>query len=94
MRLLTAGGNGNGASFQIRQGLNRHIDHLYTLYVWGTFDGGAVTLEVSFDGTEWFSIAGLSITAKAVQNVEFRAGYVRAVVTGGGAGVAVNALII
>jgi hypothetical protein len=93
MRLLTASGNGNGADVPIRQWGNRGISQLYTLYVWGTFDGGAVTLEISLDGTEWFSVTGVSISAKGCVNVEFRAPHVRAVVAGGGASVAIDAFL-
>lgn len=92
MLLLSAAAGGNGATFQIRQWGNRELEHLYTLFVWGTFGGATVTLEISFDGVEWFPVSGVSITAKTVVNVEFRAQYVRAVVTGG-AGVSINALL-
>lgn len=93
MKLLTAAGNGNGNGMPIRQWGNREIEHLYTLFVSGTFGGAAVTLEISPDGSTWFPITGLSITALGCINVEFRAPFVRAVVTGG-AGPSIDALLL
>lgn len=92
MRLLTAAGAGAGAAQQIGQWGNREISHLYTFYVWGTFGGATVTLEISFDGVEWFTVTGISITVRTVINAEFRARFVRAVVTGG-AGQAIDAFL-
>ena len=42
-----------------------------TIYVWGTFDGGTVTVEISPDGTNWFPVnAGLD--AKGFLNMQGR----------------------
>jgi hypothetical protein len=90
--LLSNAAAGAGSSFEIRCWGNREINHLYTLFVWGTFGGATVTLEISFDGVEWFAVSGVSVTAKSALNVEFRARFVRAVITGG-AGVTLNALL-
>lgn len=93
MRLLTNSGAGAGASFEIREWGNRHISHLYTLFVWGTMGGATVTLEISPDNVVWFPVSGVSVTADLTAlNVEFRARYVRAVITGG-AGPSINALL-
>lgn len=92
MRLLSDASAGNGSSFEIREWGNRHISHLYTLFVWGTFGGATVTLQISPDGVEWFDVSGVSVTAKGALNVEFRARFVRAVITGG-AGVTLQALL-
>ena len=92
MLLLSNASGGNGTTFEIRQWGNRELNHLYTLFVWGTFGGATVTLEISHNGTDWFTVSGVSITAKTALNVEFRARYVRAVITGG-AGVTLNALL-
>lgn len=92
MRLLTDSAGGAGSSFEIREWGNRYKNQLYTLFVWGTFGGAIVTLEISFDGVEWFAVSGVNITAKTALNVEFRARFVRAVVTGG-AGVTLQALL-
>lgn len=83
MRLLNNSGGGNGATFEIREWGNRHIEHMYTLFVWGTFGGATVTVEISPDETNWFPVSGVSITDKVALNLEFRARFVRAVVTGG-----------
>lgn len=93
MQLLTVAGNGNGVAQEIRSWGNRNINHLYTLFVWGNFDGGNVTLEISPDNVQWFAVTGVSITVQTAINVEFRARYVRAVVAGGGAGVSLNAFL-
>ena len=83
MRLLTAAGNGNGTAVPIRGWGNRELSHLYTLFVWGEFGGGTVTLEISPDGTNWFEVSDVALTAAGCINVEFRAPHVRAVVSGG-----------
>lgn len=93
MRLLTNSGNATGADIPIRQWGNRELSHLYTLFVWGTFDGSTTTLEISPDGIQWFSVTGVSITSKTAINVEFRASHVRAVTAGGAGATSVNALI-
>lgn len=83
MRLLTAAAAGNGASLQVRPIGNKY-NYLYTLYVYGTFDGATFTLEISPDnGTTWFTVPNTSVTAKSVLNVEFKSTHVRGVVTGG-----------
>lgn len=92
MRLLTNAGAGTGASVKKEQALNRDLDQFCTLYVWGTFNGATVTLQVSPDNTNWFD-SGVSITAQTAQNLEFRAQYMRAIVTGG-ASPSINALIL
>lgn len=96
MRLLEDADNGNGSPFQLRHGQNQHLDQLKTLYVWGDFDGAAVTLEISPnpDDFPWFPVTGVSITTDAAVNVEFRANFVRAVVSGGGGAESLNAIIL
>lgn len=93
MRLLTAAGAGNGTAVTISEWGNRYNSRIYTLFVWGTFGGSTVTLEISPDNSNWFPVAGISITAAGAVNAEFRAPYVRAVVTGGAAQ-AVDALLL
>lgn len=93
MRLFTAAGGAiTGASLAIREGLNRNKHQLYTFYVWGTFGGATVTLQISPDGTNWFG-TGVAITAQGASNVEFRANFVRAV-SSGGAGSALDAMLL
>lgn len=62
---------------------------LRTFYVYGTFGGTTITIEISPDGTNWFNPATASYTAKSVANLEFRAKQVRVVSTGG-AGASIN----
>ena len=93
MRLLTAAANGNGATTEIKQWGNRELVRLFTLFVFGTFGGATVTLQISPNGTDWFTVSGVSITSASAINVEFRAPYVRAVVSGG-TGEAVDAILL
>lgn len=94
MKLLTAAGNGNGAAVLKGQWGNREIDQFDTLFVWGVFDGATVKVEISPDGgTTWFD-TGVAIVVKGVQNIEFRAHHIRGVVSGGGAGVVIEALLL
>lgn len=93
MLLLNNSGAGAGTPVALRSNM-REQNQLYTLYTWGTFGGAAVTIEISPNesgnaSTDWFAIPGVSITTQDVQNIEFRAARVRAVVTGG-AGQAIN----
>ena len=94
MQLLSGAGAGNGSPHEIKQPYNREISQLKTWFVWGTFGGATVTLEISPNTedppVEWFSVPNASLTARGVMNVEFRAKWVRAVVTGG-AGQSINA---
>lgn len=93
MRLLTAaGGAVTGAAQNIREALNRNKHQLYTFYVWGTFGGATVTLQISPDNVNWFGTA-VAITAQGATNVEFRANYVRAV-SSGGVGSSLDALLL
>jgi phage baseplate assembly protein gpV len=92
MILLNAAPAGNGAADPCRN-LNKY-NYLYTLYVFGTFDGATFTLEVTPDnGTTWFTVPSTNVTVKSVMNVEFKATHVRGVVTGGTAP-AINAVLI
>lgn len=93
MRLFTAaGGAVTGTALAIREGLNRNKHQLYTFFVWGTFGGATVTLQISPDNVNWFG-TGVSVTAQGAVNVEFRANFVRAMSTGG-AGSSIDALLL
>lgn len=93
MKLFTgAGGAATGPAVAIREGLNRNKHQLYTMYVWGTFGGATVTLQISPDNVNWFG-TNVAITAQGATNVEFRANFVRAVSTGG-AGSSIDALLL
>jgi len=83
MRILSGANNGNGASFELKTGGKRDKENIRTVYCWGTFGGATVTAEISIDGTEWFSVTGVSFTVKGAVNIEARARYIRGVVTGG-----------
>src|SRR6185295_14273081 len=99
MQLLNAAGAGSGGAIEVRQPYNRELNQLKTWFVWGTFGGATVTLEISPDDipagavpSNWFSVTGASLTAPGALNVDFRARWVRAVVTGG-AGQSINSLL-
>jgi len=40
-----------------------------TIFCWGTFGSGTVTVEMSPDGSEWFSHSDLTFTAKGITNI-------------------------
>lgn len=94
MQLLTNAGVGEtGDTVEIHMPGRGEISRLLTLFVWGTFDGTTVTLQISPDGSEWFDVTDASsITSKIALNVQFRCKYVRAITTGGTAP-AVNAAL-
>lgn len=84
--LLSAAGTGNGKTIQLPSPHHQGAKQFRTLYVWGTFSGATVALELSPDGLNWFTVTNAdNITAKSVLNIEFKAPYARATVTGGGA---------
>lgn len=69
-----------------------------TVFVWGTFDGATVTIEISPDGVEWFDAPNsdgdpLEFTAKGVENIDVQCAYIRAVVTNAGASTEVSAAV-
>lgn len=83
--LLSAAGAGNGSAVEIPSFANRRFDQLKTIFIFGTFGGSTVTVDISHDNSNWFAIPDLSATADAVFDVEFHARYIRGVVTGGAA---------
>jgi len=89
LRLLSTAGAGAGTAKQLVSISHMIKNHLFTFFVWGTFGGSTVTVEISPDGTNWFPVTGLSWTVLDVKNAEFRALQVRGVVTGG-AGQSIN----
>ena len=86
MKLLSGAANGNGSSFDMPHPGSVHKSHIRTLYVWGTFGGSTVKLQIatSDSPTEWFDVTDAdNITSKTAINVEVRADHVRGVVSGG-----------
>lgn len=65
-----------------------------TVYVWGTFDGANVQLQVSPDGVEWFTPLNATFSAKAVTNINVSAYYVRGIVSNAGASTSVNLVVL
>lgn len=83
MDLLNNAGAGNGETVVLSPGASPEAERFRTLYVWGTFGGASVTVEVSpGNGAPWFD-SGLVITEATVVNLELRAYRARAIVTGG-----------
>ena len=94
MDLLSNAGNGNGPTVLRPQPAGPEGQQFFTLFVWGTFDGATVTLEVSPGGdAPWFD-SGVEITAAQAINVEFKARKLRAVVSGGGGSVSISAAVV
>lgn len=92
MKLLTNSDNATGPSVRKEQWGNRELDQLITVYIWGTFGGGTVTVEISHDDTNWFD-TGIAATVKGVFNLEFRAQFMRAKLAGATGG-SVNVLAV
>lgn len=74
--LASAAAAGTGSSVQAR------LLTPWSYFVHGTFSGATVTIELSYDNTNWFD-AGISVTAAGMGTVERYAPYARAVITGG-----------
>lgn len=88
MSLTIASAQGNGTSTPVRMSGKSFRDSkpalIYTCYIYGTFNGASVTLEVSPDGVEWFDVPGAeAITSKLAINLEFNAAFIRCTVAGG-----------
>lgn len=85
MKLLDAASTGTGTAQALHFDLNRHHSNLYTLYVYGSFDGNAATVQISPNGTDWFDVDGAdNITAAIALNMEIRCKFIRATITGAG----------
>jgi hypothetical protein len=83
MRLLTAATTGNGPTLRRIPHPTPDAEQFLTLYVWGTFNGAVVRIEVS-PGSDapWFD-TGLEITEATAVNLEFRSRNIRGIVDGG-----------
>ena len=57
---------------------------IFTVHVFGTFNGATVTLEVSYDGSTYIAIPSASWTSASVQNLDIRTRYIRAVIASAG----------
>ena len=91
INILTAQANGNGTTITNDESWNSlHESHLRTLYIYGTFNTGNAELQISFDGTTWFTVTNTNVTVATAINVEFRAPFMRGVVAGGGGSESIN----
>lgn len=71
---------------------------LKTIFVWGTFDGASVKVEVSANGIDWVdatndSGAVLTFTAKGVSNINVHGAHIRFNVSSAGASTSLNGAI-
>ena len=85
MLLLNAATTGNGPTVKRPQSATPDAEQFFTFFVWGTFNGATVRLEISptpGGDSPWFD-SGLEVDAAGVVNIEFRAQKVRAVIVGG-----------
>ncbi len=71
----------DGPSVPVKPFHARKYD-IYTFYAKGTFGGGTVQLQISLDETTWYDVPNAVFTAKGVLNVQFRAPFVRAKLSG------------
>jgi len=94
MQLLSAAAEDTtGSTNELAMPGRGELSHFFTLFVWGTFGGTTVKLQISPNGSEWFDVTDAdAITVKTVLNVQFRAAYVRAI-TSGGAAASINAAL-
>ena len=84
MKLLENASNGTGTSHSTREDLNRFRTTVKTLYVYGTFDGATVKLQISPDNSNWFDVPDAdTITVQSVMNIQSRGIAYRGVVSGG-----------
>ena len=91
MKLLTAAANSTGTSIGFASSRHRRKHHLYTLYVYGTFDSATVKLQVSPDpltvtdaNSTWFDVPDAdTMTVQTIVNVEVKAMKARGVVASG-----------
>lgn len=90
MNLLVAAATPTtGNTFALPDPSGRIRDHIWTIYVWGTFGAATAAFQISHDGTNWFDPTGNTFTAAGAKNFEFKGKYVRGTVTGG-AGASIN----
>ncbi len=92
IQILTAQAAGNGASFPVVSPAHVYKSHLRTYFVWGTFDTTTGKLQISMDETTWFDVVNSDVTVQSVLNLEFRALFMRGVVSGG-AGSSINMIV-
>ncbi len=65
------------------------------LYVWGTFGGATVKLQLSPEGKEWFDVPDYTVTARTLLiGRRFSKGYLRWVVTDATGSTNVNAALV
>ena len=80
--LLTASSNATTVGIKLLSQVDKGTP-IRTLFVWGTHGAGTTKLQMSPDNVNWFDVTGASFTANGAINVEFRARWIRAVVSGG-----------
>ena len=87
VKLLLNSDNATGAAHRISDFTADNIAHWRTIFIYGDFDGGTVKIEVSPNNIDFFDVTGLdAVTSKTVENIEFRAGFIRASLSGATAG--------
>lgn len=80
--------NGNGTTFKVARGTNLWRSQLVSMFLWGVLDGATVTIQISPDGTNWFTAkqadgTDASFGAIGHEMIYVRAPWVRAVASGG-----------
>jgi hypothetical protein len=65
-----------------------------TVYLWGTFDGATVEVEVSPNGSEYFDISDASFTDKGFANVQARFEVLALTVSSAGASTSVQYVVL
>lgn len=62
-----------------------------TYYVGGSFDGATVTLECTFDGSNWITIPNSAVTAESAQRITLQPCSIRALLTNAGGSTSITA---
>lgn len=66
---------------------------VYTLSIWGTWDGATVTIYGSHDGTTYKAVTDGAFTADTLKNIEFYFPYIKLTLSNDGATTSINAHI-
>lgn len=81
--LLENASTGNGPTNRVPQHARPESEQFFTLYVWGTFNGATVRLEIAPNSSSTWFDSGLALTEQTAVNIEFKARRIRCVVDGG-----------
>jgi hypothetical protein len=82
LSLDAATANGAGAAIPAPRFDQVRPRNPLTVYVWGTFGGATVKVQVSPDGANWFDLSNYSFSAIGCENIDAATAFYRLYVTG------------